>query len=422
MLAERRTMRMISQRDTSQRWWMLVILSLGFIELTLNWFDIAATFPALAPQFRLGIPQLSLLISIFFVGYGVFHIPTGFLSYRFGLRNTLLLGLLVESLGAIATAFAPSYGWLVALRFVTGIGASFFVGCGFALTTSWFRGRELALALGIAGGGAFAVGTVLGLSTWISIVLATSWSTALIIGGASGLVVFIISLLFLRVPNEERAQLTEHRFSWASVGRVLGNRDLWLLGLGLLGAYGAGLTTDQLLSTYVGIVYHLPPEVGGLMAAVLTLIGIPGSVVGGYLADRARSLKPIMITPWIIMGLCLIAFPFVNLTGAWIIVIIEGSFLLVGFAAWSAAPGHYKDRVLPEDVATASGLMLTLAAVGGFLAPIGFGLIAGSSGFTGAWIFLGVISIVFAFVALAAREPLSVSTPEKEKQAVTSAM
>lgn len=90
-------MKTISQRATPQRWWMLFILSLGFVVLTLNWFNIASAFPALAQQFHLQIPQLVLLISLFIAGYGIFHIPSGFLAYRFGLRSILLAGLLIES-------------------------------------------------------------------------------------------------------------------------------------------------------------------------------------------------------------------------------------------------------------------------------------------------------------------------------------
>jgi ACS family D-galactonate transporter-like MFS transporter len=105
-------MKAVSQRATPQRWWMLFILSLGFVALTLNWFDIASAFPALAQQFHLQIPEVVLLISFFIAGYGIFHIPAGFLASRFGLRNVLLTGLLIEALGAIASAFAPNYAWL----------------------------------------------------------------------------------------------------------------------------------------------------------------------------------------------------------------------------------------------------------------------------------------------------------------------
>src|SRR5215469_13051645 len=68
-------MSMPSQREAAMRWWMLLILSLGFVELTLNWLDISAAFPALSQQFHLQIPQVAVLISLFVAGYGLFHIP-----------------------------------------------------------------------------------------------------------------------------------------------------------------------------------------------------------------------------------------------------------------------------------------------------------------------------------------------------------
>lgn len=400
------------------RWRMLLILSLGFVALTLNWFDVASAFPALGQQFHLQIPQLALLISLFIAGYGIFHIPTGFLAYRFGLKNILLLGLLLESLGAIACAFAPNYGWLELLRIVTGIGGSLFVGCGFAMVTSWFRGRELALAMGIATGGAFTLGAALGLFVWIGLVASWGWPLALATGGIIGLVAFLISLVFLRVPSDEQEQLAAGHFNWTAVGRVLGNRDLWFIGLSFVGLYGAGFTLAQLLSTYVGIVYHVSEAIGGLMAAVLTLSAIPGSILGGYLFDRAKRVKLVILLPFILSGLGLIIFPFVGVTGSWFMVILLGLIPYIGFSGWASLPGRYKDRILPEDVATAEGLLLTLAAVGGFLVPISFGLIAAGSGFTAAWIFTGVVSIIFALVGFAAREPVSASSPAVQQPTV----
>ncbi|HLL78561.1 MAG TPA: hypothetical protein VKT25_03630, partial [Ktedonobacteraceae bacterium] len=55
-----------------------------------------------------------------------------------------------------------------------------------------------------------------------------------------------------------------------------------------------------------------------------------------------------------------------------------------------------------------TGLMLTIAGVGGFAVSAVFGLIA-SNGFTPAWIFGGVVGIVFALFGLLAREPLGVT-------------
>jgi predicted MFS family arabinose efflux permease len=392
---------------------MLLILFFGFVQLTLNWFGIAAAFPYIGQQFGLQIPQLALLISLFLAGYGIFHIPTGFLTYRLGLRNVLLAGIFIESVGGIATAFAPTYQWLEVIRFVTGIGASFFVGCGFALVTSWFRERELALALGITGGAAFALGAAIGLYGWVGLIHSTSWSTALVIGGIFGMVIFFVALIWLREPADEQRRLEAKQFSWAALGRVLGNKDLWFLGLALLGAYGAYFTASQLMSIYAVAILGVSQATGGLIAAAIVIAGIPGSVIGGYLADRSRQVKMFILLPLIILGLAFLALPILGIFGIWVVAMLVGFLLIFSFAAWTAAPGHYSDRVFPEDVATAVGLMLTLAAIGGFLVPIGFGQIEAARGFNGAWIFLGVMSIVFAMIGFAAREPRLGSVMQK---------
>ena len=44
--------------DGATRWFMLAIISLGFIALTLNWFDVATAFPLIGAQFNVGLPSL----------------------------------------------------------------------------------------------------------------------------------------------------------------------------------------------------------------------------------------------------------------------------------------------------------------------------------------------------------------------------
>lgn len=405
---------MTVQKEASQRWWMLLLLSLTLLAMTLNWFDISAAFPQLGQQFHLDISQLSNLIALFILGFAIFHIPAGILAYRIGVKNTLLLGLLLESLGGIACAFAPTYAWLAFLRFVTGVGGTFIIGMTLSLVTSWFRGRELALAMGLSAGVAFTLGEAIGLIGWVGVIQATGWSIAIAIGGVIGLVIFMLCLLFLRVPTHEAEQLSAGKFNWPAMRRVLGNRDLWLVGVSFFGVYGAGLTTAQLLTTYLGQVYHLSTANGGLIAGVYVLMAIPGSIIGGFIGDHTNNLRAVFVIPWVVMGLTLALFSFLGFTGVWIMVIVAGGCQLVGFSAWTAAPGHYRDRVNPEDVATAEGLMLTVSGLGGFIVPVVFGMIAGSSGFTPAFIFGGAVCLVFALIGFAAREPKGVSATALE--------
>ena len=398
-------MRGILQDDASKRWWMLVLLSLTLLVLTLNWFDVAAAFPQLGQQFHLTVSQLSNLIAFFILGFAVFHIPAGMLAYRIGVKNTLLIGLLLESLGGMACAFAPSYGVLAVLRFLTGAGGSFMIGMTLALLTSWFRGKELALALGISAGACFTLGQALALFGWIAVIGVVGWQLALLLGGAIGVVVCVLCFFLLRAPASEAHSLSAGTFEWKAVSRILGNRNLWLVGFSFFGVYGAGLTTAQLLTTYLSQVSALSAQTGGFFSAIFVLMAIPGSLVGGILADRTTNLRAVFVVPWILLGLSLCLFPFLGMVGVWMLVLVAGTCQQFGFSAWAAMPGHYRDRVSPQDVATAEGLLLTAGGLGGFVVPIIFGIIAGSSGYPPAFFFGGIVSIVFALLGFAAREP-----------------
>jgi nitrate/nitrite transporter NarK len=83
-------------------------------------------------------------------------------------------------------------------------------------------------------------------------------------------------------------------------------------------------------------------------------------------------------------------------------------FLIFGFAAWLAVPSRVCD-IPHQYIGTATGLMLLLAAIGGFFIPIIFGHLVTHTGFDTGWVFLGIVSFAFALVGLAGRNPLSAS-------------
>jgi hypothetical protein len=51
-----------------------VVVSLGIIAVTLNWFDLATAFPLAGTEFKAGLGSLSYLISLYIVAYGLTHI------------------------------------------------------------------------------------------------------------------------------------------------------------------------------------------------------------------------------------------------------------------------------------------------------------------------------------------------------------
>jgi len=85
---------------------------------------------------------------------------------------------------------------------------------------------------------------------------------------------------------------------------------------------------------------------------------------------------------------------------------VIGAFGTLSFVVWIAVPGAYRDRIPLADVPTASGLMLTIAAVGGVVMPAIYGKVAVFYSPSSAWIVLGGIAFLFPFVGLLARQPI----------------
>ena len=112
------------------------------------------------------------------------------------------------------------------------------------------------------------------------------------------------------------------------------------------------------------------------------------------------------------MAVFLALIPAVPDGALWVLGIGIGFFLIFGFAAWLAVPTRVCD-IDHAYIGTATGLMLTLAAIGGFFIPIIFGHLVPHTSFTVGWIFLAIVSIIFAILGLAGRNPSTRSTRAK---------
>jgi hypothetical protein len=158
---------------------------------------------------------------------------------------------------------------------------------------------------------------------------------------------------------------------------------------------------------------HLSASSGGLLSALILLAGIPGSSLGGYWADRSKNLRAFIVGPLLIVAVLLALIPAVPTGALWVLGIGIGFFLIFGFAAWLAVPARVCD-IDHAYIGTATGLMLTLAAVGGFFIPILFGHLFPHTSYTTGWIFLAAVSFAFAIVGLIGHNPAAQSTPRRK--------
>jgi nitrate/nitrite transporter NarK len=271
----------------------------------------------------------------------------------------------------------------------------------------WFQRRNVTLALGLTSGAAFSLGAALALYVWIYVQRATSWHTSLILAGIFELLVMLATIIAFQIPEGDQS-LGGARFDRTAIQTALASRDLWVYGVSLLGGYGAYFTTSQLFTEYATLERHFASSSGGLLSALILLAGIPGSVLGGYWADRSRNLRMFVVGPLIVVAALLVLIPVVPAGALWALGIGIGFFLIFGFAPWLTVPARVCN-IEHQYVGTATGLMITLAAIGGFFIPIIFGHLVSHTSFDTGWVFLAIVSFVFALLGLAGRNPVAVS-------------
>jgi MFS family permease len=394
---------MITDNRGGTRWRMLAIIGLGVIVLTLNWFDVATAFPLIGSEFRVGLGSLSYLISLFIVGYGLAHIPGGMLATTIGMKRTLVAGLTLQGLASLSSGLSYSYLQLEFSRAICGIGGSIFIAAAVGAIVVWFQDSQVTLALAIGSGVPFSAGAAFALYIWIYLQDGTSWHDSLVLAAVFELVVAAATALWFRVPDGAPA-LAGTRLERRALAMSVGHRDLWIYGLALLGGYGAYFTASQLFTTYATAQRHFDPSLGGLLSALILLAGVPGGALGGYVADRTRNLKAVIVGSLMACTLVLSLIPYVPPVALWALGIGFGFFLLFGFTAWLVVPARVCE-IRPEYVGTSAGLMLALAAVGGFFVPIIFGRLVEHTGFTFGWEFLAAITFAFALLGLLGRNP-----------------
>jgi MFS family permease len=249
------------------------------------WFSATAAAPAMAAAWRLdsaGAAWLTMSVQLGFVA-GAFLAALLNLADRCPAPRLFALagGLAAAATAAIAF-FTPSLGWMLGLRFLTGLCLAGVYPVGMKLAASWTQAdRGLGLGLLV---GALTLGSASPylLSAWIGADWRVLLLTAALATGAGAL----IAGAWLR---EGPHAAPPAAFDWRYVGKILRDRPIRLANLGYLG--------------HMWELYAMWTWIGAFLAAGLGPRGVPagwvaaaafgaiaaggaGCVAGGVLADR----------------------------------------------------------------------------------------------------------------------------------------
>ena len=346
---------------------------------------------SLLPYFSVGLgidePTAGHVISIYALGVVVGAPLIAVLAARLS-RRTLLIALMsVFALGNGLSALAPSYHWMLAFRFLSGLphGAYFGVAALVAASLAAPNRRAQAVARVMTG---LTVATVVGvpLASWTGQVL--GWRSGFAI--VAVLALLTVTLIVLYAPRDTIQP-------GASPLRELGalkRRQVWLtLAIGAIGFGGLFAVYTYVASTLMAVT-QVSAAVVPMVLAVLGLGLTVGTLVAGWAADRAQMPSAGLMLLW--SALWLAAFPFA-----------AGNIWAVTLVIFMIGAGGGLGAILQTRLMDVAGEAQTLAAalhhsafnianalgpwLGGMAIAAGYGWT--STGWVGAALALGGLAI-----------------------------
>lgn len=111
--------------------------------------SIGPVLPLIAKHFSIQADEIGILMGIYTVP-GIFLTPIyGYLADRYSRKAVLIPALLIYASFGVACFFAPSFGWLVAFRFIQGVGSAPLGALNISLLGDIYSGDRLAKNTGL---------------------------------------------------------------------------------------------------------------------------------------------------------------------------------------------------------------------------------------------------------------------------------
>lgn len=360
-----------THHETAYRWYILTLAALTHtVTVAMPVMCMPVLFKEISEDLGLSLVQIGsiwglMAFPILFTGLG-----GGMISDRLGTRRTLMIGCLLAGITGALRGFSYDGVTLGVTTFVFGMVRSVIPMTVHKTCGVWFSRRQLGLANGVVAMGmalGFMAGSLVSatlLSPWLG-----GWRRVLEFYGAIS-IVFSLLWFFSRPHRTDITGPTsaEHarslRQTILHVGRI---RDVWLLGLTILGISGAVQGILGYLPLYLRNIGWTEAGADGALATfhgASMFFAIPFAFWSDRLGSRKRALMAATLLT--ILGCGLLS----GVTGkmVWVAVIITG-LVRDGFMAVFITMIIEIRGIGADYAGTAIGLVLSFVGLGNLIAP-----------------------------------------------------
>ncbi len=313
----------------------------------------------------------------------------GLLIDRIGTRAAATIFAGLVALGAVIVAVAPDINWIYVGRFIFGAGSESLVVAQSAILARWFKGKELALAFGVALtisrlGTLFSFNTEQLIATYFGDYRAALWAAVLLC------LVSLGAALVYWWMDRRGEMILELEDTGAEEKVVLGDirrfpASFWYVAILCVTFYSAIFPFTALSTDFFHDKWGMPLEAGGTgsfleqvfsnflhmftTAGGTTSIIIFASMVfapfAGSLVDRIGRRATLMIFGSLLMIPSYLVMAFTTVPPRWPMMLLGASFVLVPAAMWPSVP-----LIVPKELTgSAFGLITMIQNIGLALFP-----------------------------------------------------
>jgi len=371
-------------KPSRYKWTVLVLFWLVYFMNQADRQVLFSVFPLIQKEFGLTDAHLGLLGSSFFWVYAILVPVAGSLGDRLSRKNIFDFALLVWSAATLTSGMVPGFALLLVFRALTGAGEAFYYPSANSIISDYHGQSTRALAMGIHQTsvyfGIVCSGTLAGYLGQLY-----GWRVAFVAFGAVGIVLALLSGRFLQEPQRGAAEEIQPE---AAVVLPLVQRlraaaaspTFWLLMAAFLCMKLVDAAYLAWMPTLLYRKFTLTLATAGFHSTFWHHLGaMLGVLAGGRLSDRWAVRSPLG-RPLVQVGGLLLGAPFLYLLGA----SDQTTIVYAALFCFGIFRGLYDSNlfaslyevVRPESRATATGLMLCAAFLGGGTAPLVIGLLS----------------------------------------------
>lgn len=277
-------------------WFVLVMMVLLYMVNYADRYVAVGLLEEIKKTFEVSDSYMGFLVGpAFAIIYTLLAIPIALFADRHNRVRIIVCGAIVWSVFTVLSGMTNTPATFAMARLGVGVGEAAFLAPAFSLLSDYFAPKKRALAFAVLNFGVY-FGQIFGLVGGAAIAEASHWRTAFLALGAPGILLALVTIIFVREPQRGRLdppsiQAANIRLPFADTFSALWSKRSFRLmtfgtALGGFASYGFGYWAPTLFAR----AFDLTPTIAASRYGGPSFIaGITGAIILGVICDRLAS-------------------------------------------------------------------------------------------------------------------------------------